>query len=223
MIRLESVTKYFKTKNGRKYILNNVSLEIPDKKNVGILGRNGAGKSTTLRMLGGIEFPNSGKIVSNVSFSWPMAQSLGFIPNMSSKDNIKFVCRIHDKSEEETKEIIEFVKAFAEIGDYFDMPMKTYSSGMKGRVSFGLSLAFDFDYLLIDETLATGDSVFKEKAKSALEDKINNCNILLVNHGLKVLHDMCEVGIMLHEGQLYYFDSIDDAIKEYQQINKRAA
>ncbi len=223
MIRLESVTKYFKTKNGKKYILDNVTLEIPDKKNVGILGRNGAGKSTTLRMLGGIEFPNSGKIVSNVSFSWPMAQSLGFIPNMSSRDNVKFVCRIHDKSEEETREIIEFVKAFAEIGDYFDMPMKTYSSGMKGRVSFGLSLAFDFDYLLIDETLATGDAVFKEKAKSALEDKINNCNILLVNHGLKVLHDMCEVGIMLHQGQLYYFDSIDDAIKEYQKINKRVA
>jgi capsular polysaccharide transport system ATP-binding protein len=223
MIKLENVTKYFKTGKGRKYILKDVSIELPGGKNIGILGRNGAGKSTTLRMLGGIEFPNSGRISADGTFSWPMAQSAGFIPNMSAKDNIKFVCRIHDKNEEETRAIIESVRAFAEIGDYFDMPMRTYSSGMKGRVNFGLSLAFDFDYLLIDETLATGDAVFKEKAKRALDEKISRCNILLVNHGLKVLQDMCDVGLMLHNGQLYYFDSIDEAIREYRKLNEKVA
>ncbi|QOP41444.1 ABC transporter ATP-binding protein [Sulfurimonas marina] len=220
MIELRNATKYFQTKHEKKYILNNVSITIPSGKNVGILGRNGAGKSTLLRMLGGIDFPNSGVISSTNSFSWPMGLAGGFQGSMTGRQNVKFVCRIYGKSEYEIEEAVESVKDFAEIGDYFDMPIKTYSSGMKSRLSFGLSLVFDFDYLIIDETLSVGDKNFQEKSKKALRKKIENCNVLLVSHSMPVLKEICDAGIVVHQGQIHYCDDINDAITTYNKINK---
>lgn len=220
MIELRNVTKYYQTKHERKYILDNVTFTIPSGVNVGILGRNGAGKSTLLRMLGGIDFPNSGFISSPNSFSWPMGLAGGFQGSMTGRQNVKFVSRIYGKSEYEIKSVIESVKAFSELGDYFDMPIKTYSSGMKSRLSFGMSLSFDFDYLIIDETLSVGDKNFQEKSKKALHKKIENCHILLVSHSMPVLKEMCDVGIVVHNGQLHYCDRIEDAIETYNQINR---
>ncbi len=222
MIKLDHVTKYFHTKSGRQYILHDVSLVIPSGKNIGILGRNGAGKSTTMRMLGQIEFPNSGTITSPNTFSWPLGLGGGFVGNMTGVANIKFVCRLYGKTHKETKEIIEFVRDFSELGKYFDMPIKTYSSGMKSRLSFGLSLAFDFDYMIIDETLSVGDARFKKKSKEALMKKIEHCNVLLVSHDMKTLRDICDVGIVVDSGQMYYHEDIEDAIKAYEVINKKA-
>ncbi len=221
MIILQNATKYYHTKNGKKYILKNVSLKLPENKNIGILGVNGAGKSTLLRMLGGIDFPNSGKIISDKTFSWPMGLAGGFQGSMTGRQNVRFVARVFGRDEKEIKEIIEFVKDFSELGDYFDMPIKTYSSGMKSRLSFGLSLAFDFDYILIDETLSVGDSRFKMKSKEALMKKIETSNVLMVSHSMKDLRDLCDVGLLLHEGNLYYFDSIDEAVKAYEDINQK--
>ena len=218
MIELRNVTKYFRTNEGRKYILDDVSIVLPEV-NIGILGRNGAGKSTLMRMLGKIEFPNKGKIASRNSFSWPLGLSGGFVGNMTGKANVKFVCGLYGKSREETKEIVAAVKEFSELGDYFNMPIKTYSSGMGGRLRFGLSLAFDFDYMLIDETLSVGDASFKKKAKAALKEKIEKCHVLLVSHDMRTLSDICQAGLLLHEGQMHYYDHIDDAIKHYQEIN----
>ena len=220
MIELRNVTKYYKTEHEKKYILNNVSKVIPSNVNVGILGRNGAGKSTLLRMLGGIDFPNSGIISSPNSFSWPMGLAGGFQGSMSGRQNVKFVCRIYGKSDYEIEQAIASVQEFAELGDYFDMPIKTYSSGMKSRLSFGLSLVFDFDYLIIDETLSVGDKNFQEKSKKALRKKIENCNVLLVSHSMPVLKEICDVGILVHKGEMHYFDNIDDAIKTYNKINR---
>jgi capsular polysaccharide transport system ATP-binding protein len=219
MIELRNVTKYFRTNHGRKYILNDVTLVLPEV-NIGILGRNGAGKSTLMRMLGKIEFPNKGKIASTKSFSWPLGLGGGFVANMTGKANVKFVCGLYGKTEEETKEIVLSVKDFSELGDYFEMPIKTYSSGMKGRLGFGLSLAFDFDYMLIDETLSVGDASFRAKAKAALKQKIETCHVLLVSHDMKTLSDMCQAGLLVHEGQLHYYENINDAIKRYQEINE---
>jgi capsular polysaccharide transport system ATP-binding protein len=220
MIELHNVTKYYKTGNEKKYILKDVSTVIPSGVNVGILGRNGAGKSTLLRMLGGIDFPNSGIISSPNSFSWPMGLAGGFQGSMSGRQNVKFVCRIYGKSDYEIEQAIESVREFAEIGDYFDMPIKTYSSGMKSRLSFGLSLVFDFDYLIIDETLSVGDKNFQEKSKKALRKKIENCNVLLVSHSMPVLKELCDVGIVVHQGEMHYCDDIEDAIATYNKINK---
>jgi len=219
MIELKNVTKYFNTKKGKKYILKDVTLTLPDG-NIGILGRNGAGKSTLMRMLGRIEFPNKGTIESPNSFSWPLGLSGGFVGNMTGRANVKFVCNLYGKNKEETREIIEYVKEFSELKDYFDMPIKTYSSGMKGRLNFGLSLAFDFDYMIIDETLSVGDAKFRKKAKEALLQKIENCNVILVSHDMKTLEQMCQTGLLVHNGELEYFEDVKEGIKKYQEINK---
>ena len=220
MIILDNVTKFFKTKKGKKYILKNVSMTIPEGVNVGILGVNGAGKSTFLRILGGIDFPNSGKVISNKTFSWPLGLAGGFQGSMTGRQNVRFVARIFGKDEKEIKEIIEFVKDFSELGDYFDMPIKTYSSGMKSRLNFGLSLAFDFDYILIDETLSVGDSRFKKKSKEALMKKIEKSNVLMVSHSMNDLKNICDVGIVVNNGKISYFDDINDAINVYKEINE---
>ena len=220
MIALHNVTKYFTTNVGRRYILKDVTLTLPDG-NIGILGRNGAGKSTLMRMLGRIEFPNHGTITSPDTFSWPLGLGGGFVGSMTGRANVKFVCNLYGQSKEKTREIIAYVQEFSELGDYFDMPIKTYSSGMKGRLSFGLSLAFDFDYMIIDETLSVGDARFKKKAKEALMKKIENCNVLLVSHEMKTLREMCNIGLLVHEGQLYYYEHIEDAIARYNEINKQ--
>ncbi len=220
MIELRNVTKFYKTSKGKKYILNDVSQIIPTHTNVGILGRNGAGKSTLLRMLGGIDFPNSGTIRSDKTFSWPMGLAGGFQGSMTGRQNVKFVCRIYGKSEIEIEDAIESVKDFSELGDYFDMPIKIYSSGMKSRLSFGLSLFFDFDYLIIDETLSVGDKNFQVKSKAALRKKIENCNVLLVSHSMPILKEICDSGIVVNGGQMQYYEDINEAIQVYDTINK---
>ena len=222
MIELKNVTKYFQTKHGKKYILDNVSIVIPSHTNIGILGRNGAGKSTLMRMLGQIEFPNRGKISSPNSFSWPLGLSGGFVGNMTGKANVQFVCRLYGKNNIEIQEIIEKIKDFTELGNYFDMPIKTYSSGMKARLNFGLSMVFEFDYLLIDETLSVGDTRFKKKSKEALMKKIETCSVLLVSHDMKILKELCDAGIVVNEGKMDYYENINDAIAEYEKINKKA-
>lgn len=219
MITLKNVTKFFKVEGEKNYILKNINFTLPDGVNLGILGRNGAGKSTFLRMLGGIDFPSSGKILSNNSFSWPMGLAGGFQGSMTGRQNVKFVARIYGKDDADIRRIIDSVQEFAEIGDYFDMPIKIYSSGMKSRLSFGLSLAFDFDYLIIDETLSVGDENFKKKAKDALMKKIEHSNVLLVSHSMADLKKLCDAGVVLHEGKLQYFEKIDDAIEYYHKLN----
>ncbi len=218
MIELKNVTKYFRTNVGKKYILKDVTLTLPDG-NIGILGRNGAGKSTLMRMLGKIEFPNEGSIYSDNSFSWPLGLGGGFVGSMTGRANVKFVCNLYGKSQEERKKIIEYVQTFSELGDYFDMPIKTYSSGMKGRLGFGLSLSFDFDYMIIDETLSVGDARFKTKAKEALKKKIETCHVILVSHDMKTLSEMCQTGLLVHKGQLHFFEDINEGIKRYNEIN----
>lgn len=222
MIELKNVTKYFETKHGKHYILKDVTFTIPSNTNIGILGRNGAGKSTLMRMLGRIEFPNTGIITSTHSFSWPLGLGGGFVGNMSGKDNVKFVCRLYGKNYKQIKKIVDFVSNFSELGNYFDMPIKTYSSGMKSRLSFGLSLAFDFDYMLIDETLSVGDARFRKKSKEALMKKIERCNVLLVSHDMKTLESICDSGIVVNNGQMYYYEDVNKAIEEYNNINKKA-
>jgi len=222
MIELVNVTKYFRTNAGKKYILRDATLTIPDHKNIGILGRNGAGKSTIMRMLGRIEFPNSGSITSPNTFSWPLGLGGGFVGNMTGRANVKFVCRLYGRTPAQIRRITDFVYDFSELKDYFDMPIRTYSSGMKSRLSFGLSLAFDFDYLLIDETLSVGDARFRKKSREALMQKIQTCNVLLVSHDMKTLREICDSGIVVNDGTMTWHDDIESAITAYETINQKA-
>lgn len=219
MICLKNVTKYYKTLGENKYILKGVTLEIPSNKNLGILGRNGMGKSTLLKMLAGIDFPNSGSIYSPNSFSWVLALAKGLQSSMSGRQNVKFICRLYGKSEKKILSICNFVKEFSEIGDYFEMPIQLYSNGMRSRLSFAMSMAFDFDYLIIDEILSVGDASFQEKSKKALRNKMRQCNILMVSHSMETLKEFCDAGLVVHNGHLAYYDDINDAIRSYFDLN----
>ncbi|NCU32898.1 MAG: ABC transporter ATP-binding protein, partial [Candidatus Moranbacteria bacterium] len=208
MIHLDNVSKYYLVREKKRFVFQNVSLSIPDRTNVGIIGRNGAGKSTLLRILGGIDHPSSGRIVSNIKFSWPMGLAGGFQGSLTGRENARFVCRIYSKTSSEEHQAIEYIHNFSELGEYFDLPIKTYSSGMRARLNFGLSLAFDFDYYLIDETLSVGDPIFRAKAEQALKDLTSKRNFLLVSHSLPILKKMCDSAILLHNGSLTYYPNI---------------
>jgi len=216
MIKLINVTKYYRIKDHKHYILKDVSFTFPKGKSVGIFGSNGAGKSTFLRMLGGLEYPNSGKIVSTSSISWPVGLSAGFQGSLTARQNIKFVCQIHNKNRVETKQIIDFVSDFAEIGKFFDMPIKTYSSGMKGKINFGLSMAFDFDYFLIDEVTGVGDPSFKAKSKKLFDKKKEESNIIMVSHSMTEMKKNVDIGVVLKDGQINIYENIDEAIEVYK-------
>ena len=162
MIKIENLTKSYRTSQGRHYVFKDLNVELPTGKSVALIGRNGAGKSTLLRMIGGIDRPDSGNIITDKSISWPVGLSGGFQGSLTGRENVKFVARLYAEKHE-LREKIDFVEDFAELGKYFDMPIKTYSSGMRSRLGFGLSMAFHFDYYLVDEVTAVGDARFKKK------------------------------------------------------------
>lgn len=217
MIRMEGVTKYYPTPRGRKYVLRDVSIDFPQRCNIAILGRNGMGKSTLLRLLGGIDYPNSGTIHCDGKISWPMGLQGGVQGSLTGRDNVRFICRINGDTEEEVEKKIRFIHEFSELDDYFDMPVNTYSSGMRSRLMFASSMAFDFDIYLIDEITAVGDKRFKEKSHAALEEKKGNAHIIKVSHNMQELLRDCDVGLLLENGEITIFEDIKEAIARYEQ------
>ncbi|MBA1445488.1 MAG: ABC transporter ATP-binding protein [Gammaproteobacteria bacterium] len=217
MIRMENVTKYYPTPKGRKYVLRDVNIEFPSNSNIAILGRNGMGKSTLLRLLGGIDYPNRGYVRSEGRISWPMGLQGGVQGSLSGRDNARFVCRIYGDTEHEVARKIEFILEFSELDDYFDMPVKTYSSGMRARLSFATSMAFDFDIYLMDEITAVGDQRFKEKSRAALQEKKDKANIIKVSHNMQELIRDCDVGIYLKNGQMHLYEDIEEAVAIYRK------
>ncbi|MEF9453522.1 ABC transporter ATP-binding protein, partial [Escherichia coli] len=212
MIKIENLTKSYRTPTGRHYVFKDLNLEIPSGKSVAFIGRNGAGKSTLLRMIGGIDRPDSGKIITNKTISWPVGLAGGFQGSLTGRENVKFVARLYAK-QEELKEKIEFVEEFAELGKYFDMPIKTYSSGMRSRLGFGLSMAFKFDYYIVDEVTAVGDARFKEKCAQLFKERHKESSFLMVSHSLNSLKEFCDVAIYISDRKyVSYFDCLDTAI-----------
>ncbi|RUR11481.1 ABC transporter ATP-binding protein [Legionella septentrionalis] len=220
MIEAINVSKHYIVQGKKKQIFKNLSLTIRAGERVALMGKNGAGKSTLLRLLCGIEKPNSGTVSITSSLSWPVGVGGGFIPNLTGKENVKFVCRLFMNDPEETKEKLRFVKEFAEIGDYFDMPMQTYSSGMRSRVAFGLSMAFDFDFYIVDEALAVGDTAFKKKCKEVFSEKLENKGIIMVSHSKSTIRQFCDRGIFLNNNQIVQSDDINEIISLYKALAK---
>lgn len=217
MIQLNNVTKNYPIPSGVRHILRDVTLTIPGGTNLAVLGPNGAGKSTFLRLIGGAELPNSGKIWSDQSISWPLGLNSGFQGSLTGRQNVMFVCRINGLTGSQTRQVIDEVTDFAEIGEYFDLPVRLYSSGMRARLSFGLSMAFEFDVYLVDELTAVGDAVFRAKAKKAFREMRNRASIIFVSHNLQTLQDSCESALFLHDGTATYFPKIADGIGAYQE------
>ncbi|MBQ0730938.1 MAG: ATP-binding cassette domain-containing protein, partial [Oleispira antarctica] len=187
MIYFKNVSKFYPTKQGRSYVFKDVNMSLPTDKNIAVLGPNGVGKSTLIKMLGGADFPSRGEIKSDQRISWPLGLQGGLQGSMSARENVRFVARIHGYRD--TKPVEKQVADFAEIGNYFDEPVRTYSNGMRSKVTFGLAMAFDlnFDILLIDELTAVGDANFKAKSKKLLLDQYENTKLIMVNHSLAEL------------------------------------
>src|SRR5690554_2208070 len=214
VIDVQDVWKKYHGPFGGDWVLKGLNFSIPKGVSVGLVGKNGAGKSTLLRLIGGMDAPDKGKIIENCRTSWPIGLTGGFQGSMSARQNVKFVARVMGEGHR-LEEVCAYVQDFAEIGKAFDQPVSTYSSGMRSRVAFGLSLAFDFDVYLSDEATAVGDVTFKEKAKKAFHDRVGKASIIMVSHSTKILEDLCQAGIFLHEGTAHWYDDLGDAIKAY--------
>lgn len=216
MIEVRDVYKRYHGPFGGDWVLKGIDFTIPRNVSVGIVGRNGAGKSTLLRLIGGMDAPDKGQITHHCRVSWPIGLGGGFQGSMTGRQNVKFVARIHGGNDR-IPELIQKVQDFAEIGKAFDQPVKTYSSGMRSRLAFGLSLAFDFDVYLSDEATAVGDKAFKQKATKAFRDRVGQASIIMVSHQEGMLKDLCQAGVLLENGKATWFDDINDAIKQYHE------
>ena len=215
MIEIRNLYKRYHNHHGSDWVLRDINLTIPKGVSVGLIGANGAGKSTLLRLIAGMDTPERGEVIRRSRVSWPVGLGGGFQGNMTGRQNVKFVARTQGSSPRDVKRVIAFVEEFAEIGDAFDEPIRTYSSGMRSRLSFGLSLAFDFDVYISDEATAVGDRAFKEKAKKLFKDKVGQASLIMVSHGEGILRDLCQVGIYIKDGEAYWYDDINEAILAY--------
>jgi capsular polysaccharide transport system ATP-binding protein len=217
MIIVDDVYKRYQTDHGvGKWVLQGATFTIPPKVNVGLVGRNGAGKSTLLRLIGGTDKPTRGQVERRCRVSWPMGFGGGLQGVLTGRQNTKFVCRIHGH-EQDLADLMANIEEFAELGDEFDEPVKTYSSGMKSRLQFALSLAFDFDVYISDEVTATGDAAFLKKTTAAFEKLVDRAGLIMVSHSEETLKKFCTAGIWLHEGKAHWFDRLDDALKAYNK------
>lgn len=218
MIELHNISKSYRLANGeRRYVFRDLDFSFPDGANIGLIGRNGAGKSTLLRIIGGIDTPDRGRVVTDKRISWPIGLS-GMQGSLTARDIVKFVCRVYGTTHEEMLEKVRYVEAFAEIGEYFDQPIKTYSSGMRAKVNFGTSLAFDFDYYLMDEVGAVGDAAFKEKSRRVLQERIARSRVIMVSHSMSAIARECDVVVLLQEGEAVLYEDVQEGIEAYQAV-----
>ena len=213
MIELHNICKYYRTPKGVKKVLDDISIVFPPGCNVGILGRNGAGKSTLLRMISGAELPTSGQVIRKASVSWLIGFSGGFHGSLTGRENLRFICRIYDA---DIERVTAFVEDFSELGEYMQMPVNTYSSGMKSKLAFGLSMAIDFDYYLIDEVTAVGDSTFQKKSKEEFDRRKEHSSLLVVSHSSSTIRSHCDAAAVLDKGKLNYFEDVEQAISFYE-------
>lgn len=216
MFDIRNMTKSYLTPKGRRYIFRDLSLSIPPGKNIGLIGRNGAGKSTLMRLLGGADIPDSGVIATDQSISWPVGLAGGFQGSMSGRDNVKFVCRVYGAEGQAMRDKLQYVQDFAEIGNWIDEPVKTYSSGMRSRLAFGLSMAFDFDYYLIDEVMAVGDAHFKQKCAEVFEERLQKSKVVLVSHSMNDIKKLCDIVLLVRNGAIHVYEDVAEGIKAYK-------
>ncbi len=208
MIYVENVCKKYLNRKGWHTVLDDVSFSLRKGQKVGILGKNGAGKSTLVRLLSGVEPPTSGKITRKMSISWPLGFSGAFQGSLTGMDNLRFIARIYNADIDYVK---RFTEEFSELGKYLYEPVRTYSSGMKARLAFALSLSIEFDCYLIDEIIAVGDARFAEKCKYELFEKRKDRSLILVSHSPNAIREYCDNAMVLHNGIMHHFNSIDIA------------
>ena len=213
MLICRDVVKEFKGHGGTRRVLKGINLTVKRGEKIGILGHNGAGKSTLLRLIGGIDFPTSGYINSTMSVSWPLAFSGAFQGSLSGLDNLKFICRIYNIDYKDTR---EYVDDFAQLGKQLLEPVKVYSSGMRARLAFALSMAIDFDCYLIDEVIMVGDARFTHRCQDELFGKKGDRSLILVSHNDSLVKEFCDSAAILHNGLLISGNTVDEAMQIYK-------
>ena len=220
MIRLEQVNKVYPTRSGPVRVLKDVDLTIRRGERVGILGRNGAGKSTMIRLMSGAELPTSGTVERHMSVSWPLAFGGAFQGSLTGYDNLRFICRIYGVDPEDK---IAFVEEFSELGLYMREPVKAYSSGMRARLAFAISMVIEFDCFLIDEIISVGDARFHEKCHRELFERRGDRAMIIVSHDPGYIREHCTRASVLAGGELHHADDVEDAFAFYHQETALAA
>lgn len=220
MIELSGVSKTYHTRSGPVGVLKGVNLTVDRGERVGILGRNGAGKSTMIRLISGAELPTSGVVTRDMSVSWPLAFGGAFQGTLTGYDNLRFICRVYGIDWRDKK---AYVEEFSELGIYLREPVKTYSSGMRARLAFAISMVIEFDCFLIDEIIAVGDARFHLKCNHELFEKRGDRAMIIVSHEPNYIREHCNRAAVLHNGALVHFDEIDAAYDFYTKASLTAA
>jgi capsular polysaccharide transport system ATP-binding protein len=214
MIRCIDITKDYAIQHGRRRVLDRVSFDLARGQKLGVLGRNGAGKSTLIRIIGGVEMPTAGEVQRSMSVSWPLAFGGAFQGSLSGIDNLRFVCRIYDLDYAQTR---AFVDDFAELGRQLGEPVKTYSSGMRARLAFALTIAIEFECYLIDEVIMVGDSRFTRRCKEELFEKRADRSIILVSHDLHFIQEVCDSAAVISNSHFHLCDTVPEAIAFHER------
>lgn len=218
MIRLENLSKSFTVKGRTTIVARDVTVTFPSRESIALLGHNGAGKSTLLRMIAGVVRPDRGRVATTGSVSWPVGFSGSFHGDMTGAQNVKFVARIYGV---DTDEMVRFCGDFAELESHYFLPVRTYSSGMRSRLAFAMSMAIPFDTYLIDEITAVGDASFKKKSEALLRDRLRQSAAIFVSHSTEQMERMCQSGAVLQEGRMFYYNDVKKASEHYSYTIKR--
>jgi capsular polysaccharide transport system ATP-binding protein len=219
LIEFLEVRKSFQGGNGRKIIADGLSFRFPRNAAIALLGQNGAGKSTLLRMIAGSILPDSGKVIRRGSVSWPVGFSGGFHPQLTGLQNIRFIARIYGV---DCGSLVDLVKQFSDLGAQLNLPVKSYSTGMKSRLAFGAAMAIPFDMYLVDEATSVGDLAFKAKSEQVFAERLQNSAAVIATHSLGLVKRLCHHGLVLDAGKLTFYPDVDDAIGQYQALAKQA-
>ena len=221
MIRVQHLTKSYLFKGRSKYVFKDLDFKINSGESVALLGRNGAGKTTLMRILAGIMAPDSGTVHSDCSVSWPVGLKGGFFNMLTGRQNVTFISKLYlGRNMSLVNEKVQWVDEFSELGVYYDRPFKTYSSGMRSRLMFGTSMAFDFDVYLIDEVTGAGDERFRDKTRRVLQEKHTKSDFIMVSHDLWGLKFHCEKALILHNQSVLEFSDLQEAIEVHKMLLK---
>ena len=215
MIRFENLCKGFWVRGEYRGVLNDLTMDLPSGQSMALMGRNGAGKSTLLQILAGTMQPASGRVLRTGSVSWPVGSANSFHKDLTGVQNTRFLARTYGV---DSDELVAFVQEFAAIGDHFAMPMRSYSSGMRSRVAFGVAMGIPFDIYLVDEVTAVGDARFKRKSREVFRARMQHATAILVSHSLNDMRNYCDSGLVLNEGKLEYYPDVNDAIRRHEEL-----
>jgi capsular polysaccharide transport system ATP-binding protein len=212
MIELRNLTKTFTLEGQRSIVVDDANVVFPSGVSVGLLGRNGAGKSTLLKIIAGTMKPSKGRVITTGSVSWPVGFAGSFHGDLTGSQNTRFIARIYGV---DTDALVAFVEDFAELGQHFHLPFRSYSSGMRSRLAFGVSMGIQFDTYLVDEVTSVGDASFRKKSNTVFHERMRNSGAIVVSHSMEQMKQLCTMGMVLHDGKLFVHDTINEAVAHH--------